>query len=577
MTSKLSAHTCLRLLSKAALLVFFISIVAGSCGGEGNSAGSAVSGRVITPDGVGLEGVIISVTADVQNPDSGCGSRYQYTAITDVDGFYIFYTGSAGEGRITPSKTGYVFSPSDRTVNTNGSDSVRNQDFVAIPGQLVSIAVTPISATITRGATQQFTATGTFSDNSTRDLSTVVLWSSSDPTKANINSAGLATGINVGSVTISATLMSFSKTSILTVMLPVVPWVWATASAGYSHTAAIKLDGTLWAWGDNSYGQLGDGTNFSRTRPVQIGTGADWKLISAGGTHAAAALHTTAIKTDHTLWAWGSNYYGQLGDGTMIDKSTPAQIGSGTNWKSVSAGGVHTTALQVDGTLWAWGANDYGQLGDGSSVGRSSPVRIGADTDWACISTGSWHSAGIKTNGTLWSWGANSYGQLGDGTNTNKNVPAQVGIWTDWLAVAAGDSHTVAVRSDGTLWAWGANSYGQLGDGTTVDKNEPVQVGADKDWVSVAAGDAHTTAIKTDGSLWSWGINNRGQLGDGTSIDKHAPVMIGTSANWKSVAIGDSHTAVVTSDGTLWTWGANYSGELGDGTTTDKFVPINIP
>jgi len=329
-------------------------------------------------------------------------------------------------------------------------------------------------------------------------------------------------------------------------------------SAGDVHIVAIQGDGTLWAWGQD---YLGDGTEYGSRTPIKIGTDTNWASVSAG------ALFTAAIKTDGTLWAWGVNHVGQLGDGTTEVRFSPVKIGTDTNWASVVTGTRdYTVAIKTDGTLWAWGHNGWGQLGDGTTTDRYSPVQIG--TGYASVTTGWHHTVAVKIDGTLWAWGYNNVGSLGDGTTTQRLSPVKIGTDTDWVSAAAGYAHTVAVKTDGTLWAWGHNGWGQLGDDTTTNRLSPVKIGTAANWVSVTAYENCTLGIQSDGTLWAWGENGYGQLGIGVSDDDphHHPVQVETATNWASVAAGLRFTVATQSDGSVWAWGKNGYGWLGIGT-----------
>ncbi len=343
--------------------------------------------------------------------------------------------------------------------------------------------------------------------------------------------------------------------SAMTFTTPPIPY--AAIAAGGVHSLALKTDGTLWAWGQNEFGKFGDGTVADKNTPVLIGPG--YAVIAAG------ERHSLAVKTDGTLWAWGYNASGQLGDGTLADKHSPVQIGTG--FATIAAGVAHSIALKTDGTLWAWGFNNNGELG----------VQIG--TGYAAIAAGDYHSLALKTDGTLWAWGANDRGQLGDGTMGYTSTPMLIG--SDYAAIEGGVSYSLALKTDGTLWAWGANERGQLGDGTLVDKSTPVQIGSGYEAIAAGGGyrqggniSGHSLAVKTDGTLWAWGANDGGQLGDGTLVDKNAPLQIGSG--YSAISAGGGFSLALKTNGALWAWGYNYFGQLGDGTFVDKNTPEKI-
>ncbi|HYO59410.1 MAG TPA: RCC1 repeat-containing protein, partial [Archangium sp.] len=342
-------------------------------------------------------------------------------------------------------------------------------------------------------------------------------------------------------------------------------------AGGNDHSSALKQDGTVWAWGYNGYGQLGDGTTTRRTSPVQV------PILDGVTSIAAGSFHTLALRQDGTVWAWGHNTYGQLGDGTTTHRSTPAPVWSIGGITAVAGGSYHGLALHQDGTIWTWGYNYNGQLGDGTTTIRYTPVKVPGLDGVTALAAGYYHTVALRQDGTVWAWGQNTYGQLGIGAGgSNRLSPVQVPNLTGVTALAAGDYYTLALRQDGTVWAWGANDRSQLGDGTTTGRVSPKQVQDLGGIVSLAAGYRHTLALSQDGTVWTWGQNYNGQLGDGTRLDRSFPVQVLGLSGVTAIDAGSNHALALRRDGTVWAWGYNGNGQLGNGTTTTPYSPVQV-
>jgi len=290
-----------------------------------------------------------------------------------------------------------------------------------------------------------------------------------------------------------------------------------------------------------------------------------------------ATTHTVYLKNDGTVWVWGNNSNGQLGNGSTTQSAVPLQISGLSNVTAVAAGYAHTVALKSDGTVWAWGYNSNGQLGNGTITDSGIPVQISGLSSVTAIAAGYAHTVALNNDGAVWAWGNNSNGQLGNGTTTDSSIPAQAWL-SGMVAIAAGNTHTVALRNDVTnvsVWAWGNNSHGQLGNGTTTDSSTPVQVSGLSEGTAIAAGSGHTVVLKNDGTVWAWGNNSHGQLGNGSTTQSAIPVPVsGLSSGVAAIAAGYEYTVGLRMDNEVWAWGNNFYGQLGDGTTADRWIPV---
>jgi alpha-tubulin suppressor-like RCC1 family protein len=370
--------------------------------------------------------------------------------------------------------------------------------------------------------------------------------------------------------------------------------------AGRSHSVYLKGDGTIWATGKNSDGQLGDGSTTNRSNPVQV-TDAGGSPINGVVKIAAFDSHTVYLKNDQSVWAVGKNVNGELGDGSTSNRSNPVQVTDAgglpvTNVTAIATGGNHTIFLKNHGTVLATGKNHKGQLGDGTNTDRLNPVRTlsslgGALSEIIQVSADG-STVFLKSDGTVWATGTNGSGELGDGTTINRSNPIQVidaggSPLTGVIDVSAGSFHMVYLNNDGTVWATGKNDYGQLGDGSTTNRINPVQVvdaGGNPltGVVEVSAGGSHTVFLKSDGTVWVTGGNGNGQLGDGTwePIRSNPVQVVEAGGNPFTgvieVSAGEAHTVYLKSDGTAWAAGRNAQGTLGDGTFTDRINPVQV-
>lgn len=366
------------------------------------------------------------------------------------------------------------------------------------------------------------------------DLS--VSWATSNDAIATVDD-GLVTAVAVGTATITATsLFDSSLRASATVTVEALDATFVRISAGEIHSLALDQSGNAWAWGSNAFGQLGDGTTGIRVVPAAVSMpgGVTFTAVSAG------LYHSLALDTSGNAWAWGDNWTGQLGDGTTADRLTPVAVSmpSGISFIAVSAGGDHSLALDTSGNAWAWGENSAGQLGLGTTSDNSLvplPVDMPAFA-FTAISAGAQHSLALDTVGNAWAWGGNIDGQLGDGGTGNQLSPVAVSMPSvAFAAVSAGGS--------------------------------------------ISAGGYHSAALDRDGNAWAWGSNFRGQLGIGSTVGSElTPVLVVMPSGtvFTSIAAHGEHTLAIDTSGNAWGWGDNFWGQVGDGGDEPRAVPTNV-
>ncbi len=369
---------------------------------------------------------------------------------------------------------------------------------------------------------------------------------------------------------------SFSGPQAVTITLPsaAVQVTPVSVSLGGEHSLAVMSDGRVFAWGSNDRGQIGlpvsSGNNLSAIPLAVNGIDSVTKV-------AAGSNFSLALKSNGTVWAWGSNDQGQGGPGGGANANVPRLVTGINGAVAIAAGTQHSLAVRSDGTVWAWGDNQYGQLGDGSTTSRATPGQVAGLTSIIAVAGGSYHSLALRNDGTLWVWGDNRHGEMGDGTiSISRPLPAQVPGFTNGTAVTCGIFRNGALRSDGTVWGWGLNQYGELGDGTTDSKRTPTMAIGITGVVSLQTRNYTTVVLRNDGTVWSWGSNDYAQLGTGyPPFSRVLPSQIPGLANISAVALGGAHVIAIAPNSNLWVWGKNSFGQLGDGATIQRNAPVN--
>ena len=340
----------------------------------------------------------------------------------------------------------------------------------------------------------------------------------------------------------------------------------------------------LWGWGVNTRGALGlNDQGISRSSPTQVGTSGNWLKMSQGPM-AFSSWQRYSIKVDGTLWSWGYNRFGQLGLNEGGDppksKSSPTQVGTDTTWSHIAGGRSLVAAVKTDGTLWTWGWNHKGGFGlnQAGPTYLSSPTQVGSDANWSTTSCNYDGALAIKTDGTLWAWGFGTYGELGQNARTNLSSPAQI-AGTDWSRVDSGAHTVLALKTDNTLWGWGLNDHGAIGANFGTARSSPVQIPGS--WSTQSCGRSTSGGVRTDGTLWTWGSDTYGSGGRNNTGSKSSPIQIGTGTDWQSAHMGYRSGGAFKTDGQIWLWGRNAGdgwGVLGQNSTANnRSSPVQVP
>lgn len=465
-----------------------------------------------------VAGLQVSMPADTLT----VGGSLQLTAVArDQRGQVLtgrgFAWASSDTARARVSESGLVSAirPGAVTITASSGGHFATATLTLLEQAVASVAVDPDTVALQVGAARQLTA-------ALRDARGALLtgrevvWSSSDDTKARVSATGLVTAVAAGTATITA------------------------RSGGKSGVATVKT--------------------LPRT----------FAGLSLGG---GGANHSCAIDRDGAAYCWGSNYQGQLGDGTMtsgVTRATPTRVVGGITFRTLAVGQNHTCGLTPEGTAYCWGAG--GQLGDGTTSSREAPTRVEGGLVFASLSAGDYHSCGLTRSGAAYCWGSNFQGQLGDGTTWDGSVasgrrltPTAVAGGLSFVALHAGGFHTCAQTGEGRAYCWGENRAGQLGDGTRTTRVAPQAVSGALVFTSIGAGYFHSCGATAGGDAYCWGANDSGQLGNGTMTTgaTMSPTAVTGGLRLVQFAAGYSHTCGITPVGKEYCWGSNMRGQLG--------------
>lgn len=344
--------------------------------------------------------------------------------------------------------------------------------------------------------------------------------------------------------------------------------------AGTRHSCGVTFDSRAYCWGSNSFGQLGDGVGLDHLTPHAVAGTHRFLTLDAG------SFHTCGVTTDERIYCWGWNAFGQLGNGALTSDDpnpVPTAVAGDRRFRQVRGGDQHTCGLTVANVLFCWGENHSGALGNGTTTTRNPrPLKVSGGLTFRQVSAGFYHTCGITPADRVYCWGLNVNGQLGDGTTTQRLVPRAVAGGLLFRQVNAGAQHTCAVTGESRAYCWGRNVEGQLGDGTRIERHAPRAVAGTLRLRTVSVGTNFTCGVTLGDRARCWGLNSSGQLGNGTTTGRITPVAVAGALPIHGLWTGDRHACGLTTDDRAYCWGGNDYGQLGDGTQTMRTRPVAV-
>jgi len=512
-----------------------------------------------TAASVGAAGDTLVLTAIVRD---AAGRLLDHPATTwvssDPSVATVASDSAGGLGLAVGTVTGVI--PGVATITaTSGTASGTASLTVTQAASVASVTVSPTSTSLVSHATKQLVAT-------VRDPSGKVLagrsiaWVSDNPAVATVSTSGVVTAVGAGSATVTATSGGMSGSSAISVTLLSL----TSVLSGGEHVCGLTASGEAYCWGYNGGGHLGNGTADDHSLwPVHVVGGLRFTTLSVGWNH------NCALTAARDAYCWGDNNFGELGDGTTTPSTVPVAVSGGLKFVTVSVKGYHTCALTATGAVHCWGNNDYGQLGDGSTRASPVPVVIASGVAFAALSVGAWHTCALTAVGKAYCWGYNEGSVLGDGTSINRLTPVAVSGGLTFSMIGAGGFETCGVTSGAVGYCWGI--------GSAAGSSVPAVLPGALSFASVTPGAQHTCGLTTAGAAYCWGDGSYGGLGNGTEGFSATPVAVVGGLTFASVTTGgDGFACGLTTSGTAYCWGFNRYGQLGDGSTSNSSVPVKV-